>query len=323
MFFIFRKKVYVLIFFVLLLYVLYKSFIKTGYNQAILIEDIYWGVEKKIIPPDSFSFVFRNVIPNRIKFHSIIYKSQQLKFIYLYPLASNAILGLDDSFSIKLDLVYIYDLDLKKLSDLFIKLPNKRWEDLNSYLEIKLKDLLYESLKEKLKIEERLENGEEILKAYIHNGFLQEINKNFEVDGIYFRNIYIQDIYVPDVVQYNIVLKQGQKFLEKKLERSAMIDEAKAKKESNLILFDYEKKRLEDLANLIRKYPELKEYLKIEKMSSQAQFIYIPTDSFWYGNSNYKALLPQVENHSTKPKENKHFSEVEKNQRTFIDKTPP
>lgn len=323
MYFTFKKKVYVLVFFLLLFYVFYKSFIKTGYNQAILIEDIYWGIEKKIIPPDSFSFVFRNVIPNRIKLHSIIYKSQQLKFVYLYPLPSNAILGLDDSFSIKLDLVYIYDLDLKKLSDLFIKLPNKKWEDLNSYLEIRLKDLLYESLKEKLKIEEKLENGEEILKAYIHNGFLQEINKRFEMEGVNFRNIYIQDIYVPDVIQYNIVLRQGQKFLEKKLERSAMIDEAKAKKESNLILFDYEKKRLEDLANLIRKYPELKEYLKIEKISSQAQFIYIPTDTFWYGNNYSKPFVPEVENHSKKSKENKPVYELEKNQSTFIDKTPP
>ncbi|MFN3604517.1 MAG: SPFH domain-containing protein [Leptonema sp. (in: bacteria)] len=316
------NKVYVVLLLILLSYIFYKSFVKTGYHQVILIEDRDWGVERKIIPPDSYAFVFRNLIPNKIHLHSVVYKSQHLNFLYVYPLSANQILGLDDSFSIKLDLVYFYDLDIYKIPELFIKLPNRNWKDLNSYLEIKLRDLLYQIFKEKLAIEENLEKGEEILKDFIHNGFLQDINKVFQSDGIQFVNVYIQEIYVPNVEQYRLVLQQRQKFIEKKMEISAKIDEAKAQKESNLILFDYEKKRLEEIANLLRKYPELKDYLKIEKMSTQAKFIYMPTESFWSNLNPSKFSLTENLENQTKENSPKKILNLE-NQKAFVDKTPP
>jgi hypothetical protein len=316
------RKIYILFLLIAVGYIFYRSFIKTGYEQAIVIEDTYWGVEKNVIPPEDFSFILRRLIPGRINLHPINIRSRYLNFVYYYSLPSNEILGLDDSFSIKLDLVYVYDLDVNKLSDIFIRLEQRNWKYLNSYIEIKLKDLLYQILQEKLKIEKNLDKGEELLKAYIHNGFLTEVNQYFQNEGIYFKKIYIQDIYVPDSEQYNIVLKQSNKYIEKKLERSALIDEAKAKKESQRILFQFEKERLEDIAKLIRNYPEIKEYLKIEKLSSQAQFIYLPSEYFNLENKNPKNhLLPSEsqKNHSSTQKE---MLNTKSNQQ-FVDKTPP
>lgn len=263
------------------------------------------------------------MIPGRIRFHVLQNQYLTLKYTYLYPLSINPILGLDESFSIKLDLVFTYNFDILKVADLFVRLSKKNQEDLDEYFKIRLNDLLYTTLKEKLKIEENLFNGEAILKNYLHNGFLDEINTIFKQEGIYFTHLYIQDIYVPDVNQYRIVLQLSQKFLEKKLERSALIDEAKAEKESKLILFEYEKKRLEELANLIRKYPEIQEFLKIEKMSSEAKFIYLPTESFWKNSTILRNTLPENSKVTSNEVEIKKFTEIEKNQKAFIDKTPP
>ncbi len=319
----FKKKIYVLFFLLGISYLFYKSFIRSGFNQILIIEDSEWGIERRVIPPESYAFIFRNVIPNRIRLHSLQNQFLTLKFTYFYPLSVNPILGLDESFSVKLDLVYIYNIDLENVVDLFMKLSKKNQEGLDDYLKIRLNDLLYHSLKEKLKIEENLFNGEAILKNYFHNGFLQEVNEIFKNEGIYFTRVYIQDIYVPDGEQYKIVLQESKKFLEKKLERSALIDEAKAEKESKLILFEYEKKRLEDLANLIRKYPEIQEFLKIEKISSEAKFIYFPTELFWNHSSMIKKILPENPKTESKELQIKKFLDLEKNQKPFIDKTPP
>ncbi|GIX43015.1 MAG: hypothetical protein KatS3mg129_2748 [Leptospiraceae bacterium] len=317
-----KKRITIFLLLLLLSYALYRAFIKTGYEQAIVIEDIYWGVEKKVIPPESFTFLFRRLIPERIKLHPIYIKSRYLNFIYYYSLPPNEILGLDDSFSIKLDLVYVYDLDIHKLPDIFVRLEQRDWKYLNSYIEIKLKDLLYQTLQEKLKIENNLVNGEELLKGYINNGFLNHVNQYFQNDGIYFKKIYIQDLYVPDSEQYNLILRQSNRYLEKKLERSALIDEAKAKKESQWILFQFEKEKLENLAKMIRDYPEVLDYLKIEKLSSQAKFIYLPSDYFYFQNQ-----IPSQLSVDSKKKQIESIPEIKianpSSDTKFIDKTPP
>ncbi len=303
---------------------LYRVWIRTGYEQAIVIEDRYWGVDKYALPPDQNSFVLRRLIPYRITLHPIYIKNRYFNFVFYYALSPNEILGLDESFSIKLDLVYVYDLDVNKLSDIFIRLENKDWKFIDSYIKIKLKDLLYQSIKDELKIESNLANGEEILKSYIHNGFIKQINTYFEQDGIYFKKIYIQDLYVPDVNQLNIILRQSDKYLEKKLERSAMIDEAKAKRISNSIMFQFEKEKLEDIAKLMRKYPEVKEYLKIEKLSEQAKFIYLPADPLWFENSYQEKINEKLLNIEEKPKDlSKKNLNTNKSGNTFVDKTPP
>ncbi len=311
-----------ILFFLLILfisYTLYQSFVKTGYQQAIIVEDVYWGIEKKAIKPDSYDFIFRRLIPERIKLHPIYIQSRYLNFIYKYSLPPNEILGLDDSFSIKLDLVYVYDLDPNKLPDLFIKLEQKDWKYLDNYIQVKLRDLLYEVFRQKLNIEKNLNNAEEQIKAYVHNGFLGELNLRFQNEGIYFKKVYIQDVYIPDVEQYNLILRQSNRYLERKLERSALIDEAKAKKESQWILFQFEKEKLQDIAKLIREYPEVKDYLKIEKLSSQAQFIYLPSEYFNFDEKVKNFPLPK------NPKETLPEKEVpvQKSQTQFFDKTPP
>lgn len=318
------RKVYYLILLIIIIIALYRVWIRTGYEQAIVIEDRYWGVDKYALPPDQNSFVFRRLIPYRITLHPIYIKNRYFNFVFYYSLSPNEILGLDDSFSIKLDLVYVYDLDVNKLSDIFIRLENKDWKSIDSYIKIKLKDLLYQSIKDELKIESNLVNGEELLKSYIHNGFIKQMNQNFEQDGIYFKKVYIQDLYVPDVNQLNIILRQSDKYLEKKLERSVMIDEAKAKRISNSIMFQFEKEKLEDIAKLIRKYPEVKEYLKIEKLSEQAKFIYLPADPFWFENSYQEKINEKLLNEE-KPKDlNKKNTNTSKSGNTFfVDKTPP
>ncbi len=319
------RRISFFILFILFLIALYRVWIRTGYEQAIVIEDRYWGVDKYALPPNQNFFVLRRLIPYRIILHPIYIKNRYFNFVFYYSLSPNEILGLDDSFSVKLDLVYVYDLDVNKLPDIFIRLENKDWKYMDSYIKIKLKDLLYQSLNNELRIEENLANGEEILKSYIHNGFIKQINQYFEQDGIYFKNVYIQDLYVPDINQYNIILRQSDKYLEKKLERSAMIDEAKAKQISNSIIFQFEKEKLEELAKLMRKYPEIKEYLKIERLSEQAKFIYVPTDPFWIEympQGKYGEKISNLPENQSKNIDKMNFIPNKMN-KTFIDKTPP
>jgi hypothetical protein len=315
-----KKSFLFFLFIIFFSYTIYQAFVRSGYQQAIIIEDVYWGIEKKAIKPDSYDFIFRRLIPERIKLHPIYIQSRYLKFIYKYSLPPNEILGLDDSFSVKLDLVYVYDLDPNKLPDLFIKLEQKDWKYLDNYIQVKLKDLLYEVFRQKLNIEKNLNNAEEQIKAYVHNGFLEELNLRFQNEGVYFKKVYIQDVYVPDVEQYNLILRQSNRYLERKLERSALIDEAKAKKESQWILFQFEKEKLQDIAKLIREYPEVKDYLKIEKLSSQAQFIYLPSEYFNFeGKVNKGFPLPKNPTETLPEKK----VPVQESQTKFVDKTPP
>ena len=314
-----KKSILFFLFIIFFSYAIYKTFVRSGYHQAIIIEDIYWGIEKKVIKPDSYAFIFRRLIPERIKLHPIYIQSRYLNFIYKYSLPPNEILGLDDSFSIKLDLVYVYDLDPNKLTDLFIRLEQKDWKYLDNYIQVKLKDLLYEVFRQKLNIENNLNDAEEQIKAYVHNGFLEELNLRFQNEGIYFKKVYIQDVYVPAIEQYNLILRQSNRYLERKLERSALIDEAKAKKESQWILFQFEKEKLQDIAKLIREYPEVKDYLKIEKLSSQAQFIYLPSEYFNF-EERIKNIPLTKNSIETFPEKKVPTQE---SQTKFFDKTPP
>ncbi|MCS7204491.1 MAG: hypothetical protein NZ853_02210 [Leptospiraceae bacterium] len=315
----FRLRIFWLFLLGLAIFVGHQTFIKTGYGQAILIEDTIWGIERKIIPPESFSFVFRRIIPNRIILHPIYVKSKVLEFRFVYPLPPKEILGLDDSFSVQIDLNYLYDLDPNKLPDLFVKLENKDWNSLDSYLKIRIQDLWFRIMKENLDIERNIPNGENIIESFVHENLLELLNRAFEQDGIYFKKVFIQDIYVPRIEEYNFILQQSNRYLEKKLERSAIIDEAKIKKESQRILFELEKEKLQQIAELIRKYPEIKDYLKIERISNQTQFVFLPSDGFW-NESTTTSIMSEV---ITKKQQEKQPPNTPKKEQQFIDKTPP
>ncbi len=157
-------------------------------------------------------------------------------------------------------------------------------------------------------------------KNYIQSQLVKRLNEYFLADGIIFRNVYIQYIYVPDAEQYNFVLRQAPKYLEKKLDKIVMIDNAKAEKESKTILLEYEKLKYEEMSKLIQKYPEILNFLRLEKMSSQAQFIYYPVEYFW----SYQDFINRMNTNDTSKKNiNKPSEKTFENSGRFLDKTPP
>ncbi|MCB1304245.1 MAG: hypothetical protein KDK37_08205, partial [Leptospiraceae bacterium] len=266
---------------------LYAGTVSAGYRETILIEDRVEGLQDRIIAPGETSFVPSLAVPNRIRLHRIQLQPRFLKFPWVYQFPAGQLLGLDDSFAVQVDAHYRYSIQADHVRNLFLSLPVADWSQLKPYLDLRMRSFWAQKMRELAPNEAALNGLENRLNEYVRQELRSELNAYFSGEGIQFDQIYVERIYVPDAARYNATLQAGQNLLDNRLERISIIDQARAKKQASQILNEVYLDRLEKMAALMRRYPELRDYAAIDSLSDKVRVLVMPYEQYLRGNRDH------------------------------------
>ena len=282
------------------------SYVRAAYYEAILVSDKYQSASQDdIIFPSDWRFVFYRIYPERVTLYPITLFPRTLNFQFRKGLEQSEMLGLDDSFYIRVLLHLNYELEPEKLRTLFSHLPSRNWEELNSYIKLRLQTFLEKRLSAFYKNEKELLSLKSLMQNYFLEEGLKEINAQFKKEGIFFHSIHTKHIFVPDLARYRSILGASQQIIRQKLERIRLIDQARAKKKADIILSDSYFSRLERIGELLKTYPHLRDYLVIDKLNKNVNVLVMPYQR-WFPerlqNLNNLNALSQSNNKSSLPK---------------------
>ncbi|MCB1138534.1 MAG: hypothetical protein KDK23_07235 [Leptospiraceae bacterium] len=261
----------------------YAGTVTAGYRETILVEDRMEGLQEEVISPGETTFLPSLAIPNRIRLHRIQLEPRFLRFPWIYQFPAGQLLGLDDSFAVQVEAHYEYSISADRIRVLFLSLPVADWSQLQPYLELRMRSFWAEKMRELAPNEAALAGLENDLNTYVRQDLRGDLNNYFRPEGIEFKRIYVERIYVPDAVRYNATLQAGQDLLNNRLERISIIDQARAKKQASQILNEVYLDRLEKMAMLLQKYPELRDYAAVDSLSENVRVLVMPYEQYFRG----------------------------------------
>ena len=266
----------------------YFSYVSAPKGEAILIERLYdssTGIAKdNIILPGKAKFIIRRILPNQIRIHPVRLSPHSTVLNFRRGLEQSEILGLDDTFYIKINLYLFYRLETEKLSFLFQRLSKLNWDALPSYIDLRLQNFMEKKLDTLYENDDDLPKLKRKLKNYIENTIQAELNQEFKNDGIVFINSIPRKIYVPHPLRYKTMLASASEILKQKLERIRIVDIAKAQKDASTIKNQSYISRLEKIGKLLGNYPQLREYLAIDSLGENVEVLVMPYDR-WFSQS--------------------------------------
>ncbi|MEQ8352286.1 MAG: hypothetical protein RH862_12425 [Leptospiraceae bacterium] len=262
----------------------YAGTVTAGYRETILVEDTVDGLQDELISPGETSFLPSLAIPNRVRLHRIQLEPRFIRFPWIYQFPAGQLLGLDDSFAVQVEAHYEYAISEGNIRSLFLSLPVGDWSQLKPYLELRMRSFWATKMRQLAPNEAALNGLEDELNLYVRGDLRTELNNYFRPEGIEFRRIYVERIYVPDAGRYNATLQAGQNLLNNRLERISIIDQARAKKQASEILNEVYLDRLEKMAVLLQKYPELRDYAAVDSLSDNVRVLVMPYEQYFRGN---------------------------------------
>ena len=257
---------------------LYFGFVRTSTREAVLVEDRHTGLDSNVIGPGEARFLASRIYPGRITLHRVDVGPRVLRISHKKGLAESEMLGLDDSFYVQTELRLEYELNPAQLAALFRRLEEPDWARLDDYLADRLKIFLNKKLGEVYDTNQDLTRLETTLYDYLRGPVLEELNAEFKPEGVRFRNVLPSRLYVPDAALYRAILADEQLILSQKRERLRIVDDAQARQQAEKIRDEAYFARLERIGQLIRRYPQLKDYLAIDRLSENVEVMVVPSD---------------------------------------------
>lgn len=271
---------------------LFFGYVIASTREAILVEDRHYGFDQDVIGPGEVRFLASRIYPGRIILHRVDIGPRVLRVSHKKGLAESEMLGLDDSFYVQTELRLEYELDPGKLRQLFQRLEEPDWNRLDDYLADRLKFFFNRKLGEVYEENQDLTRLETTLYEYIQGSVLAELNGEFENEGVRFRNVLPSRLYVPDPALYRAILADEELILSQKRERLRIVDDAQARQQAEKIQDEAYFARLERIGQLIRRYPQLKDYLAIDRLSENVEVMVVPSDR-WFPTDSAARRLSQ------------------------------
>ncbi|MBI40541.1 MAG: hypothetical protein CMF59_13150 [Leptospiraceae bacterium] len=282
----------------------YAGTVTAGYRETILVEDTVDGLQEEVISPGETTFLPALAVPGRIRLHRIQLEPRFLRFPWVYQFPAGQLLGLDDSFAVQVQAHYEYSISVNEIRALFLSLPVGDWSQLKPYLELRMRSFWAEKMRQMAPNEAALNGLDDELNIYVRGDLRSDLNNYFRPEGIEFRRIYVERIYVPDAGRYNATLQAGQNLLNNRLERISIIDQARAKRHASEILNEVYLDRLEKMAALLQKYPELRDYAAVDSLSDNVRVLVMPYEQYFRGNqpaNQQNAQQPAAEGPRNEP----------------------
>ncbi len=271
----------------------YFSYVTASQREAILIEDRYVGIDKDdIVYPSTSHFVFRRIVPGRIRLHRLHVYPRFLRIHFKKGLEQAEGLGLDSSFYIQAILRLHYKLNPEKLLYLFRKLEKPNWNMLENYLSQSLQNFLEERVSGFYKADSGLSELKLKMKLYFEEKARDELNQAFQREGVEFYSLTVKHIYVPDRKRYEAILSSDRQIINQKLNRIRIISKARAEKDAATIHDEAYFVRLEKIGKLLNTYPHLQNYIAIDRLAPNVEVMVVPHDR-WFSNSFRASPIPK------------------------------
>ena len=267
----------------------YLGVVRASAQEAILVEDFFKGYQEDVVRPGGIRFLPSRMMPGRIKLHPVRIKDRILDVNFTFPLSQSEVLGLDEAFSIQTGARIGYNLDPAKISYLFRRVKDKEWKNLDEYVEKRLNFFLGNLIADFYQTDEDLPKLESRIQNYFNESFIENVNKEFFREGIIVETILLERLYVPDLERYRAMVAAADSILEQKIGRIASIDKAKSQRDAEQITDRAYFARLEKIGKLMDKYPHLREYLAIDRLSKNVEVMVMPYEH-WFGPSNQEQI---------------------------------
>lgn len=262
----------------------YLGFVSAGAREAVVLEDVLTGFEPDIVPPGHVRFVAARGLPGRVRLHRVVLGPRILPLRFRYGLKESVVLGLDDPFFVHVHLRLTYRLDSTRLPVLFRQLERGDWSRLDELITKKLDYLLRSKLSDLYIRNAGLVGLEGRIAELINGPLLAELNASFRSDGVAFQApAVIERLYVPDAQGYRDMVDVGRReILAQKAERIRLIGNAEAREQSQRITDRAYLARLEKVGQLLRRHPQLREYLAVDRLGDRVEVMVVPGDR-WFG----------------------------------------
>lgn len=225
------------------------------------------GLYKEAIIPGKFLWRWEHLLPTNVHLENFSLKSFTSNQIVQGFLPSGDIYS--SEFDKNLDFSYRFNMDInlnvnpQKIYELYKSNKIQNDDDLQKFLEQNAKSLSF------LIAEEILKSNEND-SFYVQNEILDEtfinriLNKN-NFDGIQINSIELKNSKIPDVKFYNKIKNFYDAYLEN---IQSKIDKRAEEQAQKILDEDRTLKRLEQFAELIKKYPELNDLAKNGDLTS-------------------------------------------------------
>ncbi len=263
----------------------YLGVVRAGLDEAILIEDRFTGMDGRPLAAGETRFVPALAVPGRVRLHRVTVRPRVLDFRYRVGLARSEILGLDDSFFVRLHARFTYELTPASLPGLFKKLDRPDWAELDAYIGRRARALWDTRFTAFYENDRDIPDLRNDWRAYLNDRSRQDLNALFEADGIVFQEVAALDIYVPDQAAYENVVEASGGLLAEKLARIRRIEDAQARQAAEMIGERAYFARLEKIGGLLRQFPELKDYLAIDRLGKNVEVMVVPYDRWFPGET--------------------------------------
>jgi len=261
---------------------LYLGIVSATARQGIIVLHRKKGAPDIVGPGESRFFPGR-IFPGRVELHPVDIGPRVLMVEYKKGLYQTEMLGLDDTFYIRMKFRFRYNLDPDKLPILFMKMEGLDWKSLEPYLQLRIADQLNKKLALFFPADNELPQVPKRLSDYMNGAAADDWREAFKEEGIEIETLVVENMYVPDPGRYAAILGGAQGILNQKLERIRRRDEALAKRDAESLTDEATYSRLETIGKLIIKYPGLKDYLAIDRLGSDVKVMVFPYDKWFTG----------------------------------------
>lgn len=304
----------------------------SGAREAVVLEDVLTGFEPDIVPPGKVRFVPARGLPGRVKLHRVDLGPRILPIKFRYGLKESVVLGLDDPFFVHIHLNLNYGLEPGRLRVLFRQLDRGDWDGLDALIGKKIDYFLRRRISELYTRDADLPGLEEKIALLVNGPFVGDLNAYFRTDGVVFRSVLIERLYVPDADGYRAMTEVGRReILAQKANRIRLINNAEAREQSQRITDRAYFDRLEKIGTLLRRHPQLREYLAVDRLGDKVEVMIVPGDR-WFGRS--EELSSPIPKRRRRDRARENLDEAPagrapytpapgRENRGFIDLTPP
>lgn len=309
----------------------YLGVVSASTRELILVEDKFDGIRQTPVFPGEWTFVSSRIVPGRVTLHRIFIGPRTLIFRYKKGLSQSEMLGLDDSYFIQTDLRLEYNIDPLKSRKLFLELDSPDWNRLNSYLEFRVRLVMDQFIKQNYKNDQDIPGLEDKIYNYFNSKeSLTALSQNLASIGIRFTRSIPVRVFVPDLGRYQAILNLGEKtLLDLKLDRLKKINEARIQHDAAGIANKAYFTRLEYMGQLLKRYPDLKEYVSLGLMGDQVQVMIVPSSKWMQSGLEPDSIgiLKQLKKKNDESRTNKKTPFLPKlpgeRKGQFTDLTPP
>jgi len=260
----------------------YVGIVSATARQAVIVLHRKRGLPDLVGPGESRFFPGR-IFPGRVELHPVDIGPRMLAVEYQKGLYQSEMLGLDESFYVRVKFRFRYSLNPDKLPDLFLKMEGLNWNSLDSYLQLRLNDILNRRMARIFPADNELQLLPRRLNEYFAQEAVKEIQDSMTEEGIRIEGLVIENVYVPDAARYAAILGGAQGILNQKLERIRRRDEALARRDAESLTDEATYARLETIGKLLIKYPGLKDYLAIDRLGDDVRVMVFPYEKWFSG----------------------------------------